>query len=50
MSGDFLDYAIIALLCLMIASKVQSAGEHLRVTDVRKQLLSLQQSQGDQSF
>ena len=42
MSGDFLDYAILALVCLMIASKVQSVDEHLRITDARKQLLKLE--------
>ena len=40
--SDFLDYALVALVCLMIASKVQSVEAYLRVTDVRKQILSLQ--------
>ena len=38
---DFLDYALVSLVCLMIASKVQSVDACLRVTDLRKQILSL---------
>lgn len=42
LSGDFLDYAVVALVSLMIASKVQSVDQYLRVADVKKQILRLQ--------
>ena len=50
---DFLDYALVALVSLMIASKVQSVEEHLAVTDVRKLVLKLEmglQGQEDDRF
>ena len=44
---SFLESTILAVVCLMIASKIQSKGSHLVVTEVRKLLIKLSKTQLD---